>query len=96
MRVGAWSNGGGTFGLRIGTGNRDRFFDPAWDEIQLEIEGQVHSIAITAGFWKHCPEVRDPKIREWLRSKGALEWPSGKPPKFELTHVDGNRFRLEE
>ena len=94
MQVRAWSNGGGTYGLRIGMRNRDDFFRPQWDEIHMEIEGEAHRVGITGGFWRQCPEVRDPVIREWLKRHRTLHWPKGHPPTAELVPVGGNRFRL--
>lgn len=94
MEVTAWSNGSGTYGLRIGFPNRDEFFDSRWEEILLEIDGEVHPIKITAGFWNHCPEVRSPVIRDWLRQNQTLKWPRGEPPRMQMVHLAENRFRL--
>lgn len=94
MQVSAWNDGGTTFGLRVGAPNRDRFFKREWDEIHLEIEGVTHRLPITESFWKKCPEIRSPVIRDWLKERRALEWPTRKPPRMEMVHLGGNRFRL--
>jgi hypothetical protein len=97
MHASAWSNGRGTYGIRVGFPNRDEFFREYWTDIEVEIEGVVHQFGLSDGFWHHCPEFRDkgtPVIREWLRRNRTLEWPKGKPPQVQLTPLDANRFRL--
>ena len=60
----------GTFGIRVGIPNRQRYFDPSWTEIEVEMDGHAEVFQLTSGFWRNCPEFRDsgsPRIREWLR-----------------------------
>lgn len=97
MRVTAWSNGKKTFGVRVGTPNRDQFFERDWDLVRLELDGEEHEFMITGGFWNQCPEIRDrgrPLLREWLQRHRTLDWPRGRPPEAELLPLGGNRFRL--
>ena len=94
MDVKAWASGSGTFGIRIGNDNRDRYFRREWKQIEVEMDGELHSIPLTAGFWKKCPEFRSPAIREWLRARRLLKWEKGSPPSFELISLGGARFRL--
>jgi hypothetical protein len=97
MWASAWSNGKGTYGIRVGFPNRDEFFDERWAEIEVEIDGVAHRFGLSGGFWHRCPEFRDrgaPIIREWLRRHCALTWPKGSPPRVELIPLGGNRFRL--
>jgi hypothetical protein len=98
MEARAWSSGQGNFGISVGAQNRDQYFDRAWTEIEVEIDGRPYHIGITPGFWNKCPELRDSGntvIRDWLHRQGVLEWPRGHPPRFELVALGGNRFRLE-
>lgn len=94
MRVKAWSNGGGTYGIRIGAKNRADFFNSSWTEVSLEIDGETHVAALTPGFWRACPEVRHPAIRAWLGRHALLTWPRNHPPEAELVPVRRNVFRL--
>lgn len=94
MRVSAWHNGSGTYGIRVGKANRDRFFESGWNSIEVEIEGDVHQFPLSDGFWRNCPEIRDPIIRDWLRQHFGLDWTKFHPPRFELIPQGGNRFRL--
>lgn len=41
MQVTAWSNGNGIYGIRVGRANRERFFQPSWQEIEVDIAGGV-------------------------------------------------------
>jgi len=95
MRATAWNDGGTTYGISVGPANRDRYFQRGWSHIEVEMDGQVHSIPLTGGFWNKCPEFRSPAVREWLRRHRALEWPDRKPPVVELVPLGENRFRLE-
>lgn len=94
MQVSGWSNGAGTCGLRIGLQNRDQFFDSSWTSIEILIDKELVEVPVSAGFWNQCPEVRHPRLREWLREHRTLEWPRGRPPKAELRPVADRRFRL--
>jgi hypothetical protein len=98
MNVSAWRSGKhGTYGIRVGNQNRKRFFDSRWSEIEVEVEGEMRTFELTAGFWHKCPEFRDrgsPVLREWLRRHHTIDWPKGQPPSFTLTSLGENRFRL--
>jgi hypothetical protein len=97
VRVSAWSNGSGTFGVHVGARNRAVHFDPDWSEVTVEIDGANHRFGLTDGFWRKCPEFRDrgaPIIREWLRKYRTTEWERGDPPVMELVPLGGRRFRL--
>ena len=97
MKASAWSDGRGTFGIRVGIPNRDQHFHRSWTMIEVEIDGRAHTFALTAGFWNRCPEFRDSGatvIRDWLKRHHTLNWPTGEPPRFQLLPLGGNRFRL--
>ena len=97
MEASAWCNGKTIYGIRVGVHNRAKHFTPGWTRIEVEIGGQVHQFELTAGFWKKCPEFRDSggtPIRDWLGQHHTIIWPKGKPPRFKLHALGGNRFRL--
>jgi hypothetical protein len=96
MEVSAWRNGR-TYGIRVGVSNRQRFFDPLWEWIEVEIDGEPHNFRLTPGFWRRCPEFRDAGatvIQDWLRRNYEIPWPKGRPPRFTLEVAGGQRFRL--
>ena len=97
MIVSVWLGGGRTYGIRVGYDNRQRFFDPVWECIEVEIDGNLHKFQLTPGFWEHCPEFRDSGttvIQEWLRRNYNIPWEKGNPPKFCLELIGNQRFRL--
>lgn len=97
MDVTAWSSGSGTYGVRVGKENRARHFKSTWNRIEVEIDGRVYAFALTPGFWKQCPEFRDSEdmaIRGWLQRHYTIDWPTGRPPRFQLFPLDGACFRL--
>lgn len=95
--------------MRFTRKDRDAF-PREWGGIVVEVGGRFQAFAFTPGFWNKCPVFRDrgkPTLRNRLRAEGLLPWPKGKPltvvivptvegkpPKFELERVEGNRFRL--
>lgn len=97
MEATAWNDGKRAYGIRVGLPNRRHFFNSDWSSIEIEIGGMMHTFALTGGFWRQCPEVRDrgePVIRDWLNRHHTLDWPKGDPPRFELEPLGENRFRL--
>jgi hypothetical protein len=96
MKVTGWKSGrrGGTFGLRVGERNRDRFFNKRWRSADVDFGGKRVDITIGNGFWGKCPELRDPFVKVFLVKKGLVPWPKGHPPKMELTPCGENRFRI--
>ncbi len=92
MEVSAWK--AATYGIRIGRENAEKYFPKIWTDVEVEINGVCHCFALSPKFWTKCPEIRGKAIREWLKAKGLLSWEKGNPPKFELKHIGGNKFRL--
>jgi len=96
MRVVAWSNGGGTYGIRVREADRDRHFCRRWSNIEVEIGGRLLEFRLTDSFWCDCPEFRGREIREWLAAGGFIPWAKRHPPAFELVPLEANRFCLVE
>lgn len=96
----AWSNGsprpsGAGYGLRMSTADRDRYFDPAWEDVLLSFpDGSATRVRISHSFWHRCPELRCSHIGRWLIERGHAQWPTGRPPAFVLIHTGGNAFRM--
>lgn len=97
MKVTAWHGGTWTYGIRIGKANRKLYFKPVWESVTIEIGGKEHRFALTPGFWRECPEIRDsgePVLRRWLESHFSVPWPTGNPPHMQLVPAGDRRFRL--
>lgn len=97
MKVKAWSNGRGTYGVRVGAKNREEYFKKQWSGIVVEVAGIPRNFRLTRGFWKDCPEFRDVGAR-WLEAEfqlcGLLPWHPYRPPSFTLIPTGEARFKL--
>lgn len=97
MIVKAWHNGSGVYGITIGVPNRNKYFNSTWTEVKVELNGILHTFALTPGFWNDCPEFRDkgkPHIKKWLQEHKTLDWPKNQKPEMELIQIEASRFRL--
>ncbi len=91
MQLSAW-NAGSTYGLRFGV--HRSLVDARTVTLELE-GGPTITVEVTDAFWRNCPEVRAPEIRDWFkRQRLRLPWPSGEPYKFSFTKVANNIFRV--
>jgi hypothetical protein len=98
MEVSAWSNGSGTYGIKIRKVNRQKFFNPLWQWVEVEIDEKPYKFQLIPGFWHDYPEFRDSGatvIKNWLRCNYRLPGEKGKHPRFTLEVVANKRFRLE-
>lgn len=79
---------GGTYGIRVGAHNRDKFFDPDWKTVELELvggpEAQKVVVSVSQSFWQNCPELRAAAIGRWLMGLGLAPWLKGSPPRLQL------------
>jgi hypothetical protein len=96
MEVSAWHDGDSTFGIRVGKQNRDRYFKKSWTSIQVSMDGQIYSFALTNGFWHKCPEFRDKVIKKWLQQHYLIPWEKGHPPKMHLIPLSDNAIPLSD
>jgi len=99
MIVTAWNNGkykesGAGYGLRILKEDRDSVFLRKWDHIILDIDGKEVAINLSDSFWRNCSELRSKEIGKWLISTDKGKWEKGKPPKYQLTQISNNKFKL--
>ena len=92
MDAKAWR--GGACGIRVGRRNAQKYFSKKWPNVQVEMNGQLHSFKLSETFWTTCPEFRGIVIEDWFKGQGLAPWPKGQPPKVELTPLGGNRFRV--
>ena len=86
------------YGIRVFKTDRDTYFKTGVNQIVVEIDKVHHEFKLTPSFWRKCSEFRDgsdPVIHDWLQAQRHLTWETGCPPRFVLTPLGGNRFRLE-
>jgi hypothetical protein len=100
IRVKAWSNGrplptGAGYGLRLSDRDRDKYFDPGWAEVIIDLDhGEKVPVSLSDSFWRSCSELRSAAIGRWLLLNGLAPWSRGRPPTVLLSKVDDNRFNL--
>lgn len=94
MDARAWSNGGSTYGIRVGVPNVRKYFRKNWKIVRVNIDGEVHEFKLTKSFWSTCPEFRGKAVKRWLRKHRLISWPKGRPPRLKLVPLGSNKFRL--
>jgi hypothetical protein len=103
MEASGWHNAsprssGAGYGIRISKADRDRYFVPGWDHVELEFsDGQRADVDLTRSFWKpetRSAELRDPAIGRWLISQGLAPWPKASPPRLVLASLGPKRFSV--
>jgi hypothetical protein len=103
VRASGWHNGsprrsGDGYGIRISKADRDRYFVPGWDNVELEFpDGQRVQVNLTRSFWKpETPwaELRDAAIGRLLIAQGAAPWPKDSPPGLVLAPLGPKRFSV--
>ena len=94
MIVSAWK--GATYGIRVGSINARKYFNQDWETIEVEIDRKFYTFNLSSTFWMTCPEFRGGPIPNWLKKQSLIPWPKGKPPRFELAPLKGNKFRLND
>jgi hypothetical protein len=103
VQASGWHNGtprssGAGYGLRISKTDRDRYFVPGWDNVELQFpDGQRVGVELTRSFWKpetQSAELRDSAIGRWLIAQGAAPWPQGSPPRLVLTPLGPKTFSV--
>ncbi len=93
MEVTGWK--GGTYGLRISRPHRDRYFKKGWKTVGIHLgRGNVLSLPLSDSFWKDCIELRTKDVGIWMRNRGDVPWPKGKPPRYELIPLQNGEFEL--
>jgi hypothetical protein len=103
VEASGWHNGtprssGAGYGIRISKSDRDRYFVPGWNKVQLEFpDGQRVEVDLTGSFWKPetpCAELRDAAIGRWLIAQEAAPWPKGSPPRLVLAPLGPKCFSV--
>lgn len=104
MKWVAWNNGqrsssGAGYGLRVPVADRNKYFKRSWKSVTLELRtGRTYRCVKVnldkPSFWENCPELISKEIGQWLIRRGCGTWPSGNPPRFDVTHPGGRVFRV--
>ena len=74
--------------------DKKKYFKPSWNKVIVILEGKEVYVNLTDSFCRNCRELRSKKIGQWLIERGHHRWERGKPPKFNLEHIEDNIFKL--
>ena len=97
MLVTAWSNGKGSYGLKLSECDQNSYFKRDWQSVILDLEGVSNPITVNtdkSSFWKNCRELISKDIKEWFSQQGVIPWLPRYPPKFQMELVNHNRFKV--
>lgn len=97
--VSSWNDGkhdsrGNGYGIRVGKKNRYLFEKITEFELSIE-DNKSFIIVLTLGFWNNCPEFRNINIGKWMIQNKFAPWEKGKNPKFTLSKINEQKFKLE-
>ena len=68
MQAKAWK--GGTYGVRVGTSNANRYFAKSWKFVDVELDGNLHRVRLSSTFWGTCPELRGAAFKNGWADEG--------------------------
>ncbi len=98
MLVSTWKNGSGSFGVKISSDDREKYFRKDWLSVNLTLEGSIGVIVINVdkkSFWTPtCGELISYEIKAWLKLNDLDTWPDKQPYRLELKPLSGNSFFL--
>lgn len=99
----AWNNGahhptGAGYGIKLETGDRDRYFKREWKTVALGLEGFGGLVEVNIdkpSFWgPGCRELISKEIGTWLLERDKAPWPEGQPPKLRLEPIGNAHFSV--
>ncbi len=100
MKISDWSNStsnehtGAGYGIRIHSGDRDRYFQSDWSSVEIALDnGEATEASLSDEFWTTCPELKSSVIGRWMLNLGVIPRANGKPPQFDLEPTGGRRLR---
>lgn len=96
IKVTAWSNGGGTYGIRLAKTSVKKHFSPELQTVEVEVDGQRQVYRLRKTFWTTCPELRGGVIGQWLQQTGLAPWPKGEAPVLALEVGKGTQLHLRK
>lgn len=96
MIVSAWSDGHGTYGVRVLSSDVSLWFRPEWEKVTLRLPDRSDpvEVALTESFWHGSPELRSPHLRGFFLRHNLGDWPRSQPPQFELEPLGDGAFCL--
>jgi hypothetical protein len=94
MLVKAQYDGCRVSGLYVGVNNAKRYFSKRMAAIELQLDHLRIECWLTPHFWNGQPEIRDPRLCEWLESKNFHDRPCRTPVPLAMIPSGKNSFVL--
>jgi hypothetical protein len=94
MVVKTQCNGREIVGLYIGAANARRHFPRGFSAIDLRLGELQIQCTLPATFWQDVPEIRDPRLCEWLEFKVFHERDRRAPISLAMERCGMNSFML--
>ena len=95
MVVRTQSKGGRITGLYVGALNARRHFPRAMSCVDLEL-GHLHiQCELQPEFWNGSPEIRDPRLADWLEARHVRPRSKSDAIELEMTRTGAGSFHLE-
>jgi hypothetical protein len=95
MMVKTHSLGHGVTGLHVGATNVRRYFPKNVAAIELELDHLHIQCGLDPGFWNGHPDIRDPRLSEWLEYKHRRYNLDREPIPLAMVPAGNNSFRLQ-
>jgi hypothetical protein len=81
-------------GLHVGTANARRYFSRQIRSVELHLGDLQIECALTPDFWLDQPEIRDPRLCEWLKFKLFYDLSGRMPATMAMVQFGMNSFKL--
>ena len=82
-------------GLLVGARNVRRYFPKSIHIIELQLDHLQIQCGLSPAFWRGRPEIRDPRLCEWLGFKASFcQSNERKHVRLAMTPAGNNTFRL--
>jgi hypothetical protein len=95
MVVKALCNGSEVSGLHVGLQNVRRYFPKNVKQVELQLDHLRIECGLQPNFWRSQPEIRDPRLSLWLKSKNHTQMVCRTPVPFAMIPAGVNSFKLE-
>ena len=96
MFIGTACKNGSSYGIKLDSNDRDRYFRKP--NAFLRLEGKAGDVRVNtdkSSFWNGtCRELISKDIGLWLISNNKAPWIKGHPPKLQLEPVDKRTFKV--
>ncbi len=81
-------------GVRVGTCNARRYFPKGTAAIELQLDHLRIECGLRPDFWRGRPEIRDPRLSLWLKSKNLIARSFAPPIPIAMIPSGVNSFKL--